>query len=89
VAVVVFAEVREGQIVTPTEAIAVIFASLGGNWGMAVNPPGIGVRREPVIKILMTGIEAISEALPLNLAELLRRCIPCATVLCHSLFNRM
>jgi hypothetical protein len=76
----IIAEVRIGQMVSAAETVAVIFASLGRNAGMAECSPGIGVRRKPAIKIPVAGIEAIVEALALNLAQLLRRRIPGATV---------
>lgn len=79
-AIVVIAEVREDPIVAATEAIAVVVSELARDRGMAERSPGIDVWRKPTIKISMAGIQAIMEALALNLTELLRWRIPGATV---------
>jgi hypothetical protein len=48
---------------------------------MAELPPPLRVRRVVPVEVVAGGIEAIVEALALNIAELLRRRIPAATIM--------
>jgi hypothetical protein len=79
--VAIFTDVREGCIVATAKALAVFVAGGWGNGGTAEFRSSFRIRGAVVFEVAAASFDAIVEAPPLDIAELLGRRIPATPIM--------